>query len=212
MVASFTGSSPHARGIRRRVHKVSVGQRFIPACAGNLPATCSSAIIIRLSKNLPIGTAVLGPSLSTALPEPAEAHCTAWLAQGRRQAVLAQIGVGTLDQALLAALPVRRATLRLQGIAGKVLIVDEVHACDPYMRQELATLLRFHAELGGSAILLSETLPGKLRAMLIARSGTDWTRRHSRVGGAGIPPRDDRWRRRCDGDALPAAHGPAHTV
>jgi len=99
--------------------------------------------------------------------EPAEAHCTAWLAQDRRRALLAQVGVGTLDQALLAVLPVRHATLRLQGISGKVLIVDEVHAFDPYMRQELATLLRFHAALGGSAILLSATLPGKLRAMLM---------------------------------------------
>jgi CRISPR-associated endonuclease/helicase Cas3 len=107
--------------------------------------------------------------------EPAEAHCTAWLAQDRRRALLAQVGVGTLDQALLAILPVRHATLRLQGIAGKVLIVDEVHAFDPYMRQELATLLRFHAALGGSVILLSATLPHKLRAMLIGafRDGLD---------------------------------------
>jgi CRISPR-associated endonuclease/helicase Cas3 len=100
--------------------------------------------------------------------EPAEAHCTAWLAQDRRRALLAQVGVGTLDQVLLAILPVRHATLRLMGIAGKVLIVDEVHAFDPYMRQELVTLLRFHAALGGSAILLSATLPGKLRARLVA--------------------------------------------
>lgn len=99
--------------------------------------------------------------------EPAEAHCTAWLAQDRRRALLAQVGVGTLDQALMAVLPVRHATLRLHGIAGKVLIVDEVHAFDPYMRHELATLLRFHAALGGSAILLSATLPGKLRKQLI---------------------------------------------
>lgn len=99
--------------------------------------------------------------------ESAEAHCTAWLAQDRRRALLAQVGVGTLDQALLAVLPVRHATLRLQGVSGKVLIVDEVHAFDPYMRQELAALLRFHAALGGSAILLSATLPAKLRATLI---------------------------------------------
>jgi CRISPR-associated endonuclease/helicase Cas3 len=99
--------------------------------------------------------------------EPAEAHCAAWLAQDRRRALLAQVGVGTLDQALLAVLPVRHAPLRLHGIAGKVLIVDEVHAFDPYMRHELATLLRFHAALGGSAVLLSATLPRKLRKQLV---------------------------------------------
>jgi CRISPR-associated endonuclease/helicase Cas3 len=99
--------------------------------------------------------------------EPAEAHCTAWLAQDRRRALLAHVGVGTLDQALLAVLPVRQAPLRLHGLAGKVLIVDEVHAFDPYMRHELATLLRFHASLGGSAILLSATLPAELRRQLV---------------------------------------------
>jgi CRISPR-associated endonuclease/helicase Cas3 len=99
--------------------------------------------------------------------EAAEAHCAAWLAADRRRALLAQVGVGTLDQALLAILPVWHAMLRLQGITRKVLIVDEAHAFDPYMREELATLLRFHAALGGSAVLLSATLPHRLRNRLV---------------------------------------------
>lgn len=99
--------------------------------------------------------------------EPAEAHCAAWLAEDRRRALLAQIGVGTLDQALLAALPVRHAPLRLQGLTGKVLIVDEAHAFDPYMRRELVALLRFHAALGGSVVLLSATLPHAVRQGLV---------------------------------------------
>jgi CRISPR-associated endonuclease/helicase Cas3 len=98
--------------------------------------------------------------------EPAESHCSAWLAADRRRALLAQVGVGTLDQALLAVLPVRHAMLRLQGISRKVLIIDEVHAFDPYMREELAALLRFHAALGGSAVLLSATLPHRLREQM----------------------------------------------
>jgi CRISPR-associated endonuclease/helicase Cas3 len=99
--------------------------------------------------------------------EPAEAQCTAWLAQDRRRALLAQVGVGTLDQALLAALPVRHATLRLQGLVGKVLVVDEAHAFDPYMRRELVALLQFQAALGGSAVLLSATLPQAVRQGLV---------------------------------------------
>lgn len=98
---------------------------------------------------------------------PAEAHCAAWLAEDRRRALLAQLGVGTLDQALLAALPVRHAVLRQHGLAGKVLIVDEAHAFDPYMRRELVALLRFQAALGGSAILLSATLPWAVRQALV---------------------------------------------
>ncbi|WP_187830432.1 CRISPR-associated helicase Cas3' [Siccirubricoccus phaeus] len=99
--------------------------------------------------------------------EPAEAHCAAWLAEDRRRALLAQVGIGTIDQALLAVLPVRHAALRLQGLAGKVLIIDEAHAFDAYMQREMLTLLEFHAALGGSAVLLSATLPLALRARLV---------------------------------------------
>ena len=111
----------------------------------------------------------LPPAKRTVDPadEPAEAHCAAWLAEDRRRALLAQVGVGTLDQALLAALPVRHAPLRLKGLTGKVLIVDEAHAFDPYMRRELVALLRFHAALGGSAVLLSATLPHAVRQGLV---------------------------------------------
>ncbi|MDB5369347.1 MAG: putative helicase protein [Roseomonas sp.] len=95
--------------------------------------------------------------------EPSEAHCAAWLAEDGRRALLAQVGVGTIDQALLSVLPVRHAAIRQQGLAGKVLVVDEVHAFDAYMARELKALLRFHAALGGSAILLSATLPCAVR-------------------------------------------------
>jgi CRISPR-associated endonuclease/helicase Cas3 len=94
----------------------------------------------------------------------ASRHCTAWLSDRRKKALLADFGVGTLDQALLAVLPVRHQSLRLLGLAGKVLIVDEVHACDCYMGEPLVRLLSFHAALSGSAILLSATLPIAQRA------------------------------------------------
>ncbi len=94
----------------------------------------------------------------------ASRHCTAWLSDSRKKALLADFGVGTVDQALLAVLPVRHQSLRLLGLTGKVLIVDEVHACDCYMGELLARLLSFHAALGGSAILLSATLPIAQRA------------------------------------------------
>lgn len=106
------------------------------------------------------------PAGIEAAEEPAGAQCVAWRADDRRRALLAQVGVGTLDQALLAVLPVRHAPLRLHGLARKVLVVDEVHAFDPYMQRELRTLLEFHAALGGSAILLSATLPQARRQSL----------------------------------------------
>ncbi|NAZ36457.1 CRISPR-associated helicase Cas3' [Rubellimicrobium sp. CFH 75288] len=98
-----------------------------------------------------------------------DATCAPWLADGRRRALLAQIGVGTVDQALLAVLPTRFATLRQWGLASKILIVDEVHEMgQPYMAEELAALLGLHAARGGSAILLTATLPLDLRARLSA--------------------------------------------
>jgi CRISPR-associated endonuclease/helicase Cas3 len=98
----------------------------------------------------------------------ASSHCTAWLADSRKKALLAHVGVGTIDQALLGILAAKHQSLRLWGLMGKVLIVDEVHACDAYVTGLLKTLLKFHAAFGGSAILLSATLPQSQRAGLVA--------------------------------------------
>ncbi|HOP48597.1 MAG TPA: CRISPR-associated helicase Cas3' [Desulfobacteraceae bacterium] len=95
--------------------------------------------------------------------ESTESYCSAWLADSRKKALLAEIGVGTLDQALLAVLPARHQSLRLLGLANKILIVDEVHSYDPYMNQLLQTLIKAHARQGGSVILLSATLPRHMR-------------------------------------------------
>ncbi len=53
--------------------------------------------------------------------------CAEWLASDRRRSLLADVGVGTVDQALLAALPVKFQSLRLAALAGHVLVVDEAH-------------------------------------------------------------------------------------
>jgi CRISPR-associated endonuclease/helicase Cas3 len=97
----------------------------------------------------------------------ATARCSAWLADHNKRALLAPAGVGTLDQALLAVLHSKHQSLRLLGLFRKVLIVDEVHACDAYMQGVLETLLEFHAHAGGSAILLSATLPQRMRQALL---------------------------------------------
>lgn len=95
--------------------------------------------------------------------EGAAREADAWLASDRRRCFLAAMGAGTVDQALLAVLPVRHAMLRLFGLSRRVLVVDEAHAYDAYMRTELTTLLEFQAAMGGSAILLSATLTRKAR-------------------------------------------------
>jgi CRISPR-associated endonuclease/helicase Cas3 len=92
----------------------------------------------------------------------------AWLADDRKKAFLADLGVGTIDQALLAVLTAKHQSLRLLGLADHVLIVDEAHAYDAYMQEELKRLLEFQAAQGGSAIVLSATLPQRVRRNLAA--------------------------------------------
>jgi CRISPR-associated endonuclease/helicase Cas3 len=99
--------------------------------------------------------------------ETIEAVCSAWLADSRKKALLAEVGIGTLDQALLAVLPARHQSLRCLGLARKLLIVDEVHSFDPYMNKLLQALLEYHAAQGGSVILLSATLPLDMRNLYL---------------------------------------------
>ena len=87
--------------------------------------------------------------------------CAAFLADDRRAGLLADVGAGTIDQALLAVLPSRFNTMRLAGLGDKVLVLDEAHAYDAYMSEEITALLRFQAALGGSAVVLSATLSGR---------------------------------------------------
>lgn len=98
----------------------------------------------------------------------ATAESRGWLADGRKKSLLAELGVGTVDQALLAALQSKHAALRLLGLHRHVLLVDEVHACDAYMLGVLSALLEIHGSLGGSAILLSATLPQEQRVRLVS--------------------------------------------
>ena len=85
-------------------------------------------------------------------------QCNAWFASSNKRALLASIGVGTIDQTLLAALPKKHQPLRLLGLHHKLLIFDEVHSADSYMFELLKSLLQVHLHQGGHAILLTATL------------------------------------------------------
>lgn len=101
-----------------------------------------------------------------------EPSCTDWFAESRRRALLADVGVGTIDQALMSVLPVRHQALRHFGLSSKILIVDEVHEMgEAYIAKELERLLEMHRAAGGSAILLTATLPRALRTKLLATYG-----------------------------------------
>jgi len=105
------------------------------------------------------------------------AHVVEWLARSSRLALTADLGVGTVDQALAGAVAARFSTLRLAGLWRKVLVIDEVHAYDDHMRVFLAGLLRHHAMMGDPAVLMSATLPGDIRLELTRAyaEGAGWT-------------------------------------
>lgn len=89
-----------------------------------------------------------------------------WFAPKKRS-LLSPFGVGTVDQAELSALNVKHNALRLIGLAGKVVILDEVHAYDTYMTTIIQAMLEWLAALGTSVILLSATLPLARRRQLV---------------------------------------------
>jgi CRISPR-associated endonuclease/helicase Cas3 len=99
--------------------------------------------------------------------ETASSACAEWIADDRRRSFLADAGAGTIDQAALAILPTRYQSLRLFGLGSKILVIDEVHAYDDYVQSLVCGLLAFQGALGGSAILLSATLPAGTRADLV---------------------------------------------
>lgn len=102
-------------------------------------------------------------------------QCGEWLAESRKRVFLGQIGVCTIDQVLISVLPVKHRFVRGLGVGRSVLIVDEVHAYDAYMYGLLEEVLRQQRQAGGSAILLSATLP----AMQKQRLGASWSSRQT---------------------------------
>ncbi|MCA0269617.1 MAG: CRISPR-associated helicase Cas3' [Bacteroidetes bacterium] len=98
------------------------------------------------------------------------AEALAWM-QPRKKALLAPFGVGTVDQALLAALKVRHFFLRHLALAGKTVVFDEVHAYDTYMSTLFERLLAWLREAGAHVVVLSATLPSGTRARLFEAWG-----------------------------------------
>ena len=63
-----------------------------------------------------------------------------WQHMPQHWAILTQIAVGTVDQAMMGALKVRHGHMRAACLARNLLVVDEVHASDTYMRAIIEAL------------------------------------------------------------------------
>ena len=99
---------------------------------------------------------------------PSSQGCAAWFADSNKKALLAEVGVGTLDQALMAVMPFKHNNLRMLGLSNKILLADEIHAYDAYMSRILEGLIEKQACDGNATILLSATLSQQQRDRLVA--------------------------------------------
>ncbi len=90
----------------------------------------------------------------------------AWFNQAKR-GLLAPFAVGTIDQALMAAMHVKHGFVRAFGLAGKVVILDEVHTYDAYTGTLLDALVELLRELDCTVIILSATLNRERRQQII---------------------------------------------
>ncbi|GAA1943253.1 hypothetical protein GCM10009738_15890 [Kitasatospora viridis] len=102
-----------------------------------------------------------------------------WL-RGRKKGMLASFAVGTIDQLLFAGLKSRHLVLRHLAVAGKVVVIDEVHAYDAYMNTYLERVLSWLGAYRVPVVMLSATLPSKTRQALVRA-----------YGGAGYEPESD---------------------
>ena len=117
-----------------------------------------------------------------------------WFASSKR-ALLEPFGVGTIDQALLGIVAAQHFFVRQFGLAGKVVVLDEVHTYDLYTSTLIDTLIRRLRELQCTVVVLSATLIKARRQELlgwdIARDGAlsdDYPLLSGRVEDGNTPP------------------------
>ena len=125
------------------------------------------------------------PSIAaTANGEPSDDARAAhdWLASPKR-ALLAPFGVGTVDQALLSVVAAKHFFVRRFGLAGKVVIIDEVHSYDFYTGSLIKALCSVLEDLGCTVILLSATLTPVRRDALLGGGLSDVTTAYPLITG-----------------------------
>lgn len=86
---------------------------------------------------------------------------------GYGRGLLCPFVVAPLDQLLYATTRTKFVMLRMAGLIGKVVVLDEVHATDVYSSQFLLEGLRWFGQAGVPVVLLSATLPAAQRQALV---------------------------------------------
>ncbi|QDH14856.1 CRISPR-associated helicase Cas3' [Oecophyllibacter saccharovorans] len=103
------------------------------------------------------------PEFKVFWPDDPQEKDMRWAAETPRFYLAAPLAVGTVDQAMLAALNAKWAHLRASSLSRALLVIDEVHASDAYMTRIGARLVQDHVRRGGHALLMSATLGAEAR-------------------------------------------------
>ena len=89
-----------------------------------------------------------------------------WFSSAKR-ALIAPFGVGTVDQALLGVVAAKHFFVRHFALAGKVVILDEIHSYDLYTGTLIDKLVKTLVDLGCTVIVLSATLTRRRREQIL---------------------------------------------
>lgn len=92
-----------------------------------------------------------------------------WFSSAKR-ALIAPFGVGTVDQALLGVVAAKHFFVRHFALAGKVIILDEIHSYDLYTGTLIDKLIKTLVGLGCTVIVLSATLTRQRRERILHAS------------------------------------------
>lgn len=95
-----------------------------------------------------------------------------WFLSAKRR-LLANFGIVTIDQLLMAGLQRRHLMLAHLGLAGKVVVIDEAHAADEYMNVYLDSVLSWLAAYRVPVIVLSATLTDERRRAMMRAYARD---------------------------------------
>lgn len=109
------------------------------------------------------------PSFGAAQPDDQRRAARDWFASGKR-ALISPFGVGTVDQALLGVIAVRHFFVRHFALAGKVVVLDEVHSYDVFTGTLIEALIAALRQLRCTVIILSATLTRARRERLLGLS------------------------------------------
>lgn len=161
-----------------RTAATQVHCRVTQAIARCFP-TCPPAVILAVPGYLRVDEAEGRPLPGFEVlwnddPTKADRH-RRWAAEQPKRFLAGTVVVGTIDQALLAALAVDHAHLRSACLLRHLLVVDEVHASDAYMNRLLTALLERIRAAGGHGLLMSATLGSVARNAFLQAWGQPTT-------------------------------------